>query len=226
MGCWPGAEVDITPPPGMPKAGHSKTPRTGRFRTRLRAGHTPAGWDQSLALVAADMHAVRRRASTGRPSHRGRDRRPDVGLFLERPIPTPDRVSTTAATSTNRWASNRSASMRLHPFPERADRRSGPARLLDAPTGQTGDGSVEVWGFTRNRSLSAHVDNAAVTDKRLEPQRKYASINPGASDPGGRGSRQWRVRAARRSRHVLDPRHRHIPPRPGLQRRCVGLPDR
>src|SRR5579864_4619231 len=53
------AEVDITPPPGMPKAGHSKNAQDGvGFRTRLRARviHLRAG-TASLALVASDLHA-------------------------------------------------------------------------------------------------------------------------------------------------------------------------
>jgi neutral ceramidase len=53
-------------------------------------------------------------------------------------------------------------------------------------------GRTEVWGFTRNRSLLAHVDNETVADKRLQPQRKYAAINPwlhllrvDTEEPGG-----------------------------------------
>jgi len=53
------AEVDITPPPGMPKAGHSANAQTGTgFRTRLRAHvlHLRAG-TTSLALVQCDLLA-------------------------------------------------------------------------------------------------------------------------------------------------------------------------
>ncbi|MHB1486148.1 MAG: hypothetical protein ACYCZM_01130, partial [Acidimicrobiales bacterium] len=51
------AEVDLTPPPGMPKAGYSSNARTGRgFRTRLRARviHLRAG-TSSVALVQCDL---------------------------------------------------------------------------------------------------------------------------------------------------------------------------
>src|SRR5438874_4387166 len=53
------AEVDITPPPGMPKAGHSRNAHDGTgFRTRLRARvvHLRAG-RTSLALIATDLLA-------------------------------------------------------------------------------------------------------------------------------------------------------------------------
>ena len=53
------AEVDITPPPGMPKAGHSRNARTGNgFRTRLRAHvlHLRAG-TSSITLVQCDLLA-------------------------------------------------------------------------------------------------------------------------------------------------------------------------
>jgi neutral ceramidase len=39
-------------------------------------------------------------------------------------------------------------------------------------------GSTEVWGLTRNRSLEPHTRNPSVTDARLEPQRKFVSVNP------------------------------------------------
>src|SRR5690242_6571193 len=53
------AEVDLTPPPGMPKAGPSKNAHDGNgFRTRLKARvvHLRAG-SSSVALVALDLLA-------------------------------------------------------------------------------------------------------------------------------------------------------------------------
>ena len=53
------AEVDLTPPPGMPKSGHSLHAKTGvGFRTRLRARvlHLRSG-TTSIALVATDLLA-------------------------------------------------------------------------------------------------------------------------------------------------------------------------
>src|SRR5688500_10602653 len=51
------AETDLTPPPGMPKAGYAANAQDGQgFRTRLRARvvHLRAG-RQSLALVQCDL---------------------------------------------------------------------------------------------------------------------------------------------------------------------------
>jgi neutral ceramidase len=51
------AEADLTPPPGLPKAGYSRNARTGTgFRTRLRARvvHLRCG-TSSLAVVATDL---------------------------------------------------------------------------------------------------------------------------------------------------------------------------
>jgi neutral ceramidase len=39
-------------------------------------------------------------------------------------------------------------------------------------------GSGEVFGLTRNRSLDPYVHNETIVDKREEPQRKFASVNP------------------------------------------------
>ena len=39
-------------------------------------------------------------------------------------------------------------------------------------------GTTEIWGSTRNRSLDPHVTNDSVTDKRQDPQRKFANIPP------------------------------------------------
>ena len=39
-------------------------------------------------------------------------------------------------------------------------------------------GSTEVWGLTRNRSHDPHTQNRTVTDKRLDPQRKWVAVNP------------------------------------------------
>src|SRR5438309_1145034 len=51
------SQVDLTPPPGMPKAGYSANAHTGTgFRTRLRARvlHLRAG-TSSLAIVQCDL---------------------------------------------------------------------------------------------------------------------------------------------------------------------------
>ncbi len=176
------AEVDITPPPGMPKSGHSRNAQDGTgFRTRLRvrvlhlrAGHT------SLALVAGDMHsgsAVVHALVAGAVAARTDVRR--AGLFLGATHTHAGPGQFHGSDFYNRWASNRPGldpaytaylCDRISEAVVAAHDRRVPARLAF--------GSAEVWGFTRNRSLPAHVGNRTVADKRTGAQRRYAAINP------------------------------------------------
>lgn len=190
------SEVDITPPPGMPKAGHSRNAKNGNgFRTRLRARVVHLrNADASIALIAGDMHAgsalVHRllaeeiAAKTDIPLN---------GLFLGATHTHAGPGQYHGCDFYNQWASNRPGLDpvytdwlvgRLAAAVGQAYESRRPARLAS--------GSTQVWGFTRNRSLSAHVQNGSVTDKRQEPQRVYSAINPwlhllrvDAQDPSG-----------------------------------------
>jgi neutral ceramidase len=176
------AEVDITPPPGMPKAGHSRNARNGNgFRTRLRARvvHLKTA-DASIALIAGDMHAgsalVHRlladavAATTDIPLN---------GLLLGATHTHAGPGQYHGCDFYNQWASNRPGLdpsftdwlvHRLATAVGEAYESRRPARLAV--------GSTQVWGYTRNRSLAAHVENSTVTDKRQERQRVYSAINP------------------------------------------------
>jgi neutral ceramidase len=176
------AEVDITPPPGMPKDGHSKNAQDGRgFRTRLRARviHLRSG-SVSLALIAVDMH------SGSAVVHRL------IGHALEDDTDIPLSGILLGTTHThagpgqfhgcdfyNRWASNRPGfdPAYTHFLVERIASAARHAFTTRRP-GRLATGATRVWGLTRNRSLTAYVRNDDVHDKRTAPQRKYASINP------------------------------------------------
>jgi len=174
--------VDITPPPGMPKAGYSSNAHDGcGFRTRLRAHvlHLRCG-TSSLALVQCDLlggssvvqhlvaDAIRERTDI-----------PLAGLMMGATHTHAGPGQFSGTDFYNRFASNRGG---FDPAWTQflVDRITGavveayetrqPARLAF--------GTTEVWGSTRNRSLDPHVQNETVVDKRLEPQRKFASINP------------------------------------------------
>ena len=174
--------VDITPPPGMPKAGYSSNAHDGcGFRTRLRAHvlHLRCG-TSSLALVQCDLlggssvvqhlvaDAIRERTDI-----------PLAGLMMGATHTHAGPGQFSGTDFYNQFASNRGG---FDPAWTQflVDRIAGavveaydtrqPARLAF--------GSTEVWGSTRNRSLDPHVHNETVTDKRQEPQRKFASINP------------------------------------------------
>ena len=176
------ARVDITPPPGMPKAGYSSNAHDGcGFRSRLRAHvlHLRCG-TSSIALVQCDLlggssvvqhlvaDAIRERTDIAL-----------AGLMMGATHTHAGPGQFSGTDFYNRFASNRGG---FDPAWTQflVDRIAGavieahdtrqPARLAF--------GSTEVWGSTRNRSLDPHVQNDTVLDKRLDPQRKFANINP------------------------------------------------
>lgn len=176
------AEVDITPPPGMPKAGYSSNANDGSgVRTRLRARviHLRAG-TTSMALVQCDLlggsavvqHLVAQAiaAETDVPLH---------GLFIGATHTHAGPGQFLGTDFYNRFASNRSGfdpawtqwlAARIAGAVIEAVRDRRPARLAF--------GQTDVWGLTRNRSLAPHVRNAEIEDPRTEPQRKYVNVNP------------------------------------------------
>ncbi|HWD52714.1 MAG TPA: neutral/alkaline non-lysosomal ceramidase N-terminal domain-containing protein [Acidimicrobiales bacterium] len=176
------SEVDITPPPGMPKAGFSKNAHDGNgFRNRLRARvlHLRAG-RVSLALVQLDLlsgssllqHLVAG-AVAGSTDVRL------SGLFIGATHTHAGPGQFDASEFYNRFASNRPG---FDPAWTQflADRIAG--AVVDAVNtrvpGRVGVGRTEVWGLTRNRSLDPYRRNQTVSDKRLDPQRKFAAVNP------------------------------------------------
>lgn len=166
----------------MPKSGHSRNARDGTgFRTRLRARvlHLRSG-RVSLALIAADLHAgsaVVHRLVSGALA--GVTDVPRAGLFFGATHTHAGPGQFHGSDFYNRWASNRPG---LDPDYTAfvARQLAGAVRLAhdSRRPARLATGSAEVWGFTRNRSLAAHVDNVSVPDKRTAPQRRYAAVNP------------------------------------------------
>jgi neutral ceramidase len=176
------AEVDITPPPGLPKAGYSANAHDGvGFRTRLRARvfHLRSG-RTSIAIVACDLlggSSVLQRLVADAVAERTDI--PLAGIMVGATHTHAGPGQFLGTDFYNRFASNRSG---FDPAWAQflVDRIAGavveahdtrrPARIAV--------GTTEVWGWTRNRSLDPHVHNADVTDRRTDPQRKWVSINP------------------------------------------------
>jgi neutral ceramidase len=175
-------EVDITPPPGMPKAGYSRNAKTGTgFRSRLRARvlhlRSPSG---SLALVQCDLlggSAVVQRL-VARAVTECTDV-PAAGVYIGATHTHAGPGQFLGSDFYNRFASNKSGfdpawtqflAERIACGVLAAVEHRRPARLA---VGQT-----DVWGLTRNRSLAAHVRNAEATDRRTDRQRAYVSIDP------------------------------------------------
>lgn len=176
------AVADLTPPPGMPKAGYSANAQDGQgFRTRLRARvvHLRSG-RQSLALVQCDLlggssvvqHLVAQAVAE-------RTDVPLAGLMIGATHTHAGPGQFLGTDFYNRFASNRSGfdpaytDFLVHQIAGAvidAVETRAPARMAV--------GRAPVWGLTRNRSLGPHVENESVGDKRTEPQRKYVAVNP------------------------------------------------
>ncbi len=176
------ATVDITPPPGMPKAGYSSNAHSGRaFRTRLRATitHLRAG-RASIALVQCDLlggssivqHLVAKAVAESTDV-------PLAGLWIGATHTHAGPGQFLGTDFYNHFASNKPGfdpaytqflASRIAAGVQRAHDERRPARLAF--------GHAPVWGLTRNRSLDPHVRNDTVADKRTDPQRKFVSVNP------------------------------------------------
>jgi neutral ceramidase len=176
------AEADLTPPPGLPKAGYSANAHDGNgFRTRLRARvtHLRAG-RSSIALVQCDLlsgssvlqylvaEAIAERTDI-----------PLAGLWIGATHTHAGPGQFLGTDIYNHHASNRAGFdpawtdflvRQIAGAVIEAHDTRGPAAVAF--------GTTEVWGLTRNRSHDPHVQNRTVTDKRLDPQRKWVAVNP------------------------------------------------
>lgn len=176
------AEADITPPPGMPKAGYSANAHDGHgFRTRLRARvtHLRAG-RSSIALVQLDLLAgssvlqyLVAEAVADRTDI------PLAGVWLGATHTHAGPGQFLGTDFYNRHASNRPG---FDPAYTDFLVRQVAGAVVEAhdsrAPAKVAFGSAEVWGLTRNRSQDPHVHNRTVGDKRLDPQRKWVSVNP------------------------------------------------
>jgi neutral ceramidase len=176
------AEVDITPPPGMPKAGYSSNAHDGDgFRTRLRTRvlHLRAG-HVSLAIVQCDLlggSAVLQHLIADAIAERTDI--PLAGLMIGATHTHAGPGQFLGTDFYNRFASNRRgfdpkwtqvlvdriSSAAINAYESRRPARIAIGRTL-------------VFGLTRNRSLDPHVRNETIVDKREEPQRKFVNVNP------------------------------------------------
>lgn len=176
------AEADITPPPGLPKAGYSANAHDGRgFRTRLRARvtHLRAG-RASVALVQLDLlggssvlqHLVADAIAE-------RTDIPLAGVWIGATHTHAGPGQFLGTDFYNHHASNRAG---FDPAWTRFLVEQISAAVIEAHDSRVpavaAFGTTEVWGLTRNRSHEPHVANRTVTDKRRDPQRKWVAVNP------------------------------------------------
>ena len=176
------AEVDITPPPGMPKAGYSANAHDGHgFRTRLRARvtHLRAG-RSSIALVQVDLLAGSSVLQyLVADAIAARTDIPLAGVWIGATHTHAGPGQFLGTDFYNQHASNRAG---FDPAYTDFLVRQIAGAVIEAhdtrAPAKVAIGSTEVWGLTRNRSLDPHVQNRTVSDKRLDPQRKWVSVNP------------------------------------------------
>jgi len=176
------AEADITPPPGMPKAGYSANAHDGNgFRTRLRARvtHLRAG-RSSLAIVQCDLLAgssvlqylVAEAVADCTDI-------PLAGIWIGATHTHAGPGQFMGTDFYNHHASNRAG---FDPAWTEFLVRQIAGAVIEAhdtrAPAKVAVGTTEVWGLTRNRSHDPYTHNRTVTDKRLDPQRKWVAINP------------------------------------------------
>lgn len=177
------SEVDITAPPGLPRAGYSENARTGKgFRTRIyvRAFFLQAPGSEPLLIVQTDLLS----GSSVLQRQLAEALGPSLGVQLHNITITATHThgapgNFLGSNFYNRFASNRAGFEptwskfvldRMVEASQEAFRTRRPARMAS--------GSIDVWGLTRNRSLPAWLRNANVVDKRETAERKYEAIQP------------------------------------------------
>jgi neutral ceramidase len=169
------AEVDITPPPGMPKCGHSKNAHDGDgFRTRLkaRAVHLRSG-RTSLVLVALDLLAGSALVHHALTQAVADTDVPLSGIFLAATHTHAGPGQYSGSAFYNDWASNRPGfDPGYTAFLVRQLESAVRTAVSSRRPATAAIGTTEVWGLTRNRSLGAYVRNEDRADRRTEDQRR------------------------------------------------------
>jgi neutral ceramidase len=189
------AEVDLTPPPGLPKAGYSRNAHTGTgFRTRLRARvvHLRAG-TSSVAIVATDLlggsavlqHLVAARVAECTDV-------PLAGLFLGATHTHGAPGQFHGTDFYNRFSANKPGFDPLWTA-FLAERIAGAVReaVESRRPAALAWGRTEVRGLTRNRSIAAHrrnpgragEDAAGAVNPWLELLRVDALAGDGGTEP-------------------------------------------
>lgn len=173
---------DITPPPGMPKAGYSSNAHNGKgFRTRLKARVIYLrSHGQALAFVQLDALGgsliVRLEVLKRIAEHT--DIGPE-GLVIGATHTHAGAGQYSASNFYNRFASNKSGfepryfdflCQQIAEAVIDAYRRARPAKVAS--------GCIEVWGQTRNRSLIPHHKNQHRLVKEPLNHAKFYAINP------------------------------------------------
>lgn len=177
------SEVDITPPAGFPIAGYSTNGQVSvGFRTRLKArafflqspDHAPIVIFQTDLLSGSSL--IHRRVASALA--------PTLHVDLNQVMMTATHTHGGPGQFMDSDFYNEFASSQMGMDPwlvdflvERLVRAGLEAFETRAPA-QVATGRIDVWGFTRNRSLDPHVHNPELADKSMASQRVFHTINP------------------------------------------------
>lgn len=177
------AKVDITPPPGLPKAGYSSNGRNAKgFRTRLyaRVFYLKPKEGEPLVVVQTDLLAgssILQRLVASRVGAQTDIRPHNLAIMATHTHAGPGNYL--GSNFYNRFAANQGG---FDPDWTNflADRIS--SAVIDAwnhrAPATIAVGRTDLFGMTRNRSLIPHLRNTTVTNKRPDAHQKYAAINP------------------------------------------------
>jgi len=177
------AEVDITPPPGIPKFGYAAwATRADGFRTRLkaRAFYLKPKSGEPVAIVQLDLgsgseilhHRVAEMVAAGT----------DIQFNNLSLLPTHTHTGPGQFLGSNvynlfgsnepgfdpavyQFLADKIASALIKAYESRR-----PAKMAV--------GKLDVWGLTRNRSLIPYLSNDNHLDKNPTPEKKFHAINP------------------------------------------------
>lgn len=177
------ADVDITPPARLPKAGYSENGQNSAgFRTRLhaRAFFLKADQGEPIVVVQTDLLAgssVVHRLVASKVAAKTNIRPQNLAMVATHTHAGPGNYL--GSNFYNRFASNRAGfdpdlaeflAERIATAVTKAWETRRPARMAV--------GKTEIYGLTRNRSLLPYLRNTTVSDKRPEAQTKFEAINP------------------------------------------------
>lgn len=175
--------TDITPPPGMPKAGYSSNGQDGSgFRTRLaaRVFYLKAKGGEPAVVVQTDLLAgssVVHHLVAERIAQQTDVRAHNLAITATHTHAGPGQIL--GSNFYNTFASNRAGFdpayteflvSRISAAVIEAYRQRRPAKMAT--------GRIDIWGATRNRSLDPYVQNDTVLDKGQAAQKKFYAINP------------------------------------------------
>ncbi|MCG8670761.1 MAG: neutral/alkaline non-lysosomal ceramidase N-terminal domain-containing protein [Pseudomonadales bacterium] len=180
------AEVDITPPPGVPKGGYAAMSQTSvgfRARIKSRVFYIRPKKGKSVCILQADLHAgsaiIRNRVAELVAPHTDLDPA-NICLTCTHTHSGPGQLL--ESNFYNKFASHKPGlDKQLFEFVSRQIANAVIEAYENTRPANISSGTIDVTGLTRNRSLAPYLNNrgahgAEISD--LDPELKYKAVNP------------------------------------------------